>query len=46
LVHLQTGACSVGGWPKAVGDHPSAFLTAASEAQVVAHWVLRGMGVG
>jgi antirestriction protein ArdC len=42
---LEDHASYIGGWLKAVGDNPSAFLTAASKAQAAADWVLREMGV-
>jgi antirestriction protein ArdC len=44
--HLEDHASYIGGWLKALGDNPSAFLTAASKAQAAADWVLREMGVG
>jgi antirestriction protein ArdC len=44
--HIEDHASYIGGWLKAVGDKPSAFLTAASKAQAAADWVLREMGVG
>jgi antirestriction protein ArdC len=43
--HLEDHASYIGGWLKALGDNPSAFLTAASKAQAAADWVLREMGV-
>jgi antirestriction protein ArdC len=43
--HLEDHASYIGGWLKAVGDNPSAFLTAASKAQAAADWVLREMGM-
>jgi antirestriction protein ArdC len=44
--HLEDHASYIGGWLKALGDNPSAFLTAASKAHAAADWVLREMGVG
>jgi antirestriction protein ArdC len=44
--HLEDHASYIGGWLKALGDNPSAFLTAASKAQAAADWVLREMGEG
>jgi antirestriction protein ArdC len=44
--HLEDHASYISGWLKALGDNPSAFLTAASKAQAAADWVLREMGVG
>jgi antirestriction protein ArdC len=44
--HLEDHASYIGGWLKALGDNPSAFLTAASKAQAAADWVLREMEVG
>jgi antirestriction protein ArdC len=44
--HLEDHAAYIGGWLKALGDNPSAFLTAASKAQAAADWVLGEMGVG
>jgi antirestriction protein ArdC len=44
--HLADHASYIGGWLKALGDNPSAFLTAASKAQAAADWVLRQMGGG
>jgi antirestriction protein ArdC len=44
--HLEDHASYIGGWLKALGDNPSAFLTAASKAQAAADWVLCEMGVG
>ena len=43
--HLEDHAAYIGGWLKALGDNPSAFLTAASKAQAAADWVLGEMGV-
>ena len=43
--HLEDHASYIGGWLKALGDNPSAFLTAASKAQAAADWVLREMEV-
>jgi antirestriction protein ArdC len=43
--HLEDHASYIGGWLKALGDNPSAFLTAASKAQAAADWVLGEMGV-
>jgi antirestriction protein ArdC len=43
--HLEDHASYIGGWLKALGDNPSAFLTAASKAQAAADWVLREMDV-
>jgi antirestriction protein ArdC len=43
--HLEDHASYIDGWLKALSDNPSAFLTAASKAQVAADWVLREMGV-
>jgi antirestriction protein ArdC len=43
--HLEDHASYIGGWLKALGDNPSAFLTSASKAQAAADWVLREMGV-
>jgi antirestriction protein ArdC len=43
--HLEDHASYIGGWLKALGDNPSAFLTAASKAQAAADWVLQKMGV-
>lgn len=43
--HLEDHASYIGGWLKALGDNPSAFLTAASKAQAAADWVLREMGI-
>ena len=43
--HLEDHASYIGGWLKALGDNPSAFLTGASKAQAAADWVLREMGV-
>ena len=44
-VHLEDHAAYIGGWLKALGDNPSAFLTAASKAQAAADWVLGEIGV-
>jgi antirestriction protein ArdC len=44
--HLEDHASYIGGWLKALGDNPSAFLTAASKAQAAADWVLKEMRVG
>ena len=44
--HLEDHASYIDGWLKALGDNPSAFLTAASKAQTAADWVLNEMGVG
>jgi antirestriction protein ArdC len=44
--HLEDHASYIGRWLNALGDNPSAFLTAASKAQAAADWVLREMGVG
>jgi antirestriction protein ArdC len=44
--HLEDHASYIGGWLTALGDNPSAFLTAASKAQAAADWVLREMGLG
>jgi antirestriction protein ArdC len=44
--HLEDHAAYIGGWLKALGDNPSAFLTAAGKAQAAADWVLGEMGVG
>jgi antirestriction protein ArdC len=44
--HIEDHASYIGGWLKALGDNPSAFLTAASKAQAAADWVLQEMGVG
>ena len=43
--HLEDHASYIGGWLRALGDNPSAFLTAASKAQAAADWVLGEMGV-
>jgi antirestriction protein ArdC len=43
--HLEDHASYIGGWLKALGDNPSAFLTAASRAQAAADWVLQEIGV-
>jgi antirestriction protein ArdC len=43
--HLEDHASYIGGWLKALGDNPSAFLTAASKAQAAADWVMGEMGV-
>jgi antirestriction protein ArdC len=43
--HLEDHASYIGGWLKALGDNPSAFLAAASKAQAAADWVLGEMGV-
>jgi antirestriction protein ArdC len=43
--HLEDHASYIGGWLKALGDNPSAFLTAASKAQAAADWVLGEMDV-
>jgi antirestriction protein ArdC len=43
--HLEDHASYIGGWLKALGDNPSAFLTAASKAQAAADWVLGEMGL-
>jgi antirestriction protein ArdC len=43
--HIEDHASYIGGWLKALGDNPSAFLTAASKAQAAADWVLGEMGV-
>jgi antirestriction protein ArdC len=43
--HLEDHASYIGGWLKALGDNPSAFLTAASKAQAAADWVSGEMGV-
>jgi antirestriction protein ArdC len=42
--HLEDHAAYIDGWLKALGDHPSSFLTAASKAQAAADWVLGAMG--
>jgi antirestriction protein ArdC len=44
--HIEDHASYIGGWLKALGDNPSAFLTAASKAQAAADWVLGEMGLG
>ena len=43
--HVEDHASYIGGWLKALGDNPSAFLTAASKAQAAADWVLGEMGI-
>ena len=43
--HLEDHASYIGGWLKALGENPSAFLTAAGKAQAAADWVLGKMGV-
>ena len=43
--HLEDHASYIGGWLKALGENPSAFLTAAGKAQAAAGWVLGEMGV-
>ena len=43
--HIEDHASYIGGWLKALGDNPSAFLTAASKAQAAADWVLGQMGL-
>jgi len=43
--HMEDHAAYIDGWLKALGDNPSAFLTAASKAQAAADWVLGEMGV-
>jgi antirestriction protein ArdC len=43
--HLEDHASYIGGWLKALGHNPSAFLTAASKAQAAADWVLGEMDV-
>jgi antirestriction protein ArdC len=43
--HIEDHASYIGGWLKALGDNPSAFLTTASKAQAAADWVLGEMGV-
>jgi antirestriction protein ArdC len=43
--HIEDHAAYIGGWLKALGDNPSAFLTAASKAQAAADWVLGEMGL-
>jgi antirestriction protein ArdC len=43
--HLEDHAAYISGWLKALGDNPSAFLTAASKAQAAADWVLGEMRV-
>jgi antirestriction protein ArdC len=43
--HLEDHANYSGGWLKALGDNPNAFLTTASRAQAAADWVLQEMGL-
>jgi antirestriction protein ArdC len=43
--HLEDHPSYLGGWLKALGDNPFAFMTAVSKAQSAADWVISEMGV-
>lgn len=44
--HLIHHASYIGGWLKALGDNPSAYLTSASKAQTAADWMFGEERVG